>query len=152
MTRCVCTCLRLSVIANASVCVVCWCVGVYVCMSLCVYVCVNSVLGVHFWVFRFAGFINKYIVIGLQVLSMNKLYLTEIELVNLYTENYCIGKANFFFQRNRKVFLIRALNSHFLLHRVCAFHDFLANFLFWGSEIRDSCIVCMVQKLTVNGD
>ena len=31
MIMCICTCLGLSVIANASVCVVCWCVGVYVC-------------------------------------------------------------------------------------------------------------------------
>ena len=57
------------------------------------------------------------------------------------------------------MFSIRALDSHFLLqfkgsvwHRICAFHDFLANFLFWGSELRDSFIVCMVQKLIVNGD
>ena len=66
-------------------------------------------------------------------------------------------RRNFFLkktkrQNHEKFFLIRVLNSHFLLYRVCAFHDFLANFLFWGSELRDSCIVCMVQKLIVNGD
>ena len=66
------------------------------------------------------------------------------------------------YSRNKKakLFSIRALNFHLLIqfegsvwHRICSFLDFLANyFFFWRSEIRDSCIVCMVQKLTVNGD
>ena len=46
--------------------------------------------------------------------------LTEIEFVNLYTENYCIEKAEkFIFSeqkgKTRKLFPIRALNYHFLL-------------------------------------